>query len=47
MKRFFLTLAATAIIVGAQSQPKSSNQTNVGTEQDSLRHYDVELIEVK
>lgn len=46
MKRFFLTLAATAIIVGAQSQPKSSNQTNVGTEQDSLRHYDVELIEV-
>ena len=46
MKRFFLTLAATAIIVGAQSQPKSSNQTNVGTEQDSLRHNDVELIEV-
>ena len=46
MKRFFLTLAATAIIVGAQSQPKSSNQTNAGTEQDSLRHYDVELIEV-
>lgn len=46
MKRFFLTLAATAIIVGAQAQPNSSNQTSVYAEQDSLRHYDVELIEV-
>ena len=44
MKRFFLTLAATAITAGAQAQ--SSNQAKTTSEQDSLRHYDVELIEV-
>lgn len=44
MKRFFLTLAAAVITAGAQAQ--SSNQAKTTSEQDSLRHYDVELIEV-
>ena len=44
MKRFFLTLAATATMWGAQA--KTSNQEISKQENDSLRHYDVELIEV-